>query len=135
MFVPLGKKAVDGAAEVGKWMPEVLPEQDSDRSKPRNKVTLEWDVSRFISRPGSFRFTFIYQKGRNRLDIDYAALFQDENEISRDEHFGFTGHEEHHNIYDLYVKQHDPGATYILRAQVWGGGGKDSSGRVLLLKD
>jgi hypothetical protein len=59
-----------------------------------------------------------------------VVLEADGQEISRDDHEGFTGWKKEHNQYTVEVNALEAGARYVLKARVAGSGGRDSFGEI-----
>jgi hexosaminidase len=116
----------DGSDIVGVKIGDWQPAQIKTESAP-----LEWDVTANITAAGKAKVNFNYTEGAHGLDIAWAALLEDGQEISRDTHAGFTGSNPNDPFYSLDVPAPKSGAHYTLRAQVAGSGGTDSRGTVL----
>jgi len=110
------------ATAVGQWQPAQI------KSEP---APLEWDVTAKVTAAGKVSVNFDYTDGACGIDIAWAALLEDGQEISRDTHAGFTGSSPRKPVYKLDVPAPKPGAHYTLRAQISGSGGTDSQGNVL----
>jgi len=108
---------------VGRWVPAQMAEAF---------VELEWDVTDLIDGAGPYEAIFLWEAGRHRLNIQWAALLENNREILRDTHDAFSGHEKKDIFFRFNLKRAAPNATYALRASVAGGAGTDSAGRVLL---
>jgi hexosaminidase len=108
--------------KVGDWSPA----QITTKLAP-----MEWDVTAKVTAAGKASVNFEYTDGVHGLDIAWAALLEDGNEISRDTHDGFTGGSPRKPAYTLAVPAPKPGARYTLRASVAGDGGTDSHGNIL----
>ena len=117
----------DGLAayKIGGWQPAQIKTESA---------TLEWDVTAKITAAGKAKVNFDYSEGSYSIDISWAALLEDSQEISRDTHAGFSGFaggRARKPVYTLNVPAPKPGAHYTLRAEVAGDGGTDSHGNVL----
>lgn len=78
---------------------------------------------------------FVYTRGAHRLEMRNVTIIADGVEVARDDHFGFTGTPSHKNFYRMEVKAGATGNNEcLIRAEVKGGGGNDSYGRVELIK-
>jgi alpha-N-acetylglucosaminidase len=104
--------------------------------EPKETYTArDWDVTQHVSGPGTYQVLFQYTGGPHRLDIEWAALLRDGQEVARDAHPGTTGDRNEGNRYQLDVKgAASEGARYTLRASVKSAGGVDSNGTVYLKK-
>ncbi len=117
----LGDGTEIAGVKIGEWQPEQI------KTEP---ASLEWDVTATVTAPGKAKVNFNYTQGAHGLDIAWAALLEDGQEISRDAHAGFTGNNPRDPFYLLDVPAPKAGARYTLRAQVAGSGGTDSRGAV-----
>jgi hexosaminidase len=109
------------SVKLGEWTPKQIT---------TNGVTLEWDATKQVKAAGQCRVSLNYTKGAHGLRLDWVALLEDGREVARDAHAGFTGSNPRKPIYTLELPTFKPGAHYIVRAQVAGDGGTDSSGTV-----
>jgi hexosaminidase len=107
--------------QVGTWMPEQMSEEFK---------VMEWEVTQHIQEAATYGFTFWYEKGEARLDIEWAALLENGQAISRDAHAGTTGAENKNNEYKLNLPQREARAKYVLRGSVRSAGGTDSFGGI-----
>jgi len=114
-------RPLDTVIPVGAWKPEQMSEQFK---------VLEWDVTPFVREARKHAFEFMFEGGACRLDIEWAALFENDKEISRDAHPGTATQGPRDIEYVLTLEKHDPDAKYILRASVRSDGGTDSRGTV-----
>lgn len=112
------------AVRLGNWVPEVMSETWKD-----------WDlnITAGVKQAGPLDVAFIYQRGQHGPQIQSVALLEDNREVSRDEHLGFTGASHDKNTYHLRISDMKPGATYTLRTRIRTNGGTDSYGDVLLI--
>jgi len=108
---------------IGGWQPP----QMSETFHP-----LEWDITPHIRKSGEFSVTFQYEKGTHRLDIEWAAILENGNELSRDAHEGTTGGSNRDNTYKFKLDNFKAGAKYTLKASVRSDGGNDSTGSITL---
>jgi hexosaminidase len=111
----------DTRTQIGGWKPAQIKNEMSP---------LEWDVTKNVTAAGNCRVTLEYTAGACGIDIAWVALLEDDKEISRDTHDGFTGSSPRKPVYSLDVPAPKPGARYTLRAQVAGSGGTDSTGNL-----
>jgi hexosaminidase len=116
----------DGSDMLGVKIGDWQPAQIKTEAAP-----LEWDVTSKITAAGKASVNFNYTEGAHGIDVAWAALLENGQEISRDTHAGFTGGNPRKPVYTLDVPAPKPGAKYTLRAQVSGSGGTDSHGNVL----
>lgn len=92
-----------------------------------------WDVSKAISGPGTYAFTFQYTEGECRIDIDGAELLRDGVVVATDGHKGRTGGESEGNVYTFQLSE-APKGLYTLRAKIRVDGGTDSNGEISVAK-
>jgi alpha-N-acetylglucosaminidase len=104
--------------------------------EPKETYTArDWDATQHVGGPGTYQVLFQYTGGSHRLDIEWAALLRDGQEVARDAHPGTTGERNEGNRYQLDVKgETSGGGHYTLRARVKSAGGVDSNGVVYLKK-
>ena len=67
------------------------------------------------------------------MNIEWAALFENGKELTRDTHAGYSGFDKTDITYRLAAPAVNPQAEYVLRASLKGTGGTDSAGDVLIL--
>ena len=117
----------DTSVTVGTWTPTEMPETFK---------TVSYDVTDVIEKYGDGKYdvTFQYTGGAHKLDIDWAAIYQGQTELSRDSHYGFTGARHIGNTYRLDIKTLSPGEEYTLKAQIRSNGETDSNGYVSISK-
>jgi hexosaminidase len=108
---------------VGRWTPGATAEVYR---------VMEWDLTRWIDKPGRFEVTFQYTRGAHRLEIEWVELVSRGCAVARDAHPGFTGTSTSRNVYALDVEAIEKGAAYTLVASVRSDGGSDSSGTIYL---
>ncbi len=94
--------------------------------------TLEWDVSKFITKPGYYRFTFRRDNGEGDVHIEYAALAANGIEIDRDTHPGKTGGFNEDQNYRLAVEKIARGAKYVISAKMRAEKGNGTTGTLLI---
>lgn len=109
---------------IGEWKPSQMSQ---------TLVTLDWDASKIVTKPGKYQVTMQYTGGACRLDIKYVALQADGVEIARDTHDATTGAMDRDNEYELNVPELKANAKYTLVAQVRSDGGTDSNGTVTMV--
>lgn len=96
---------------------------------------LSFDVSDIIMSAGTYTASFQWERGASALQVSKVALYEGEKLVSEDVHEGWTGVENKQNVYTLKVptlrKNLD---AYIIKAQVKGASGNDSSGKMIFKK-
>jgi hexosaminidase len=107
--------------QIGGWKPEQIKNELSP---------LEWDVTKNVTAAGKCAVSLEYTAGACGIDIAWVALLEDDKEIARDTHDGFTGSSPRKPVYSLDIPAPKAGAHYTLRAMVAGSGGTDSAGNV-----
>jgi hexosaminidase len=107
--------------QIGGWKPAQIKSEMSP---------LEWDVTKNVTAAGNCAVSLEFTSGACGIDIAWVALLEDDKEIARDTHNGFTGSSPRKPVYSLDIPAPKPGAHYTLRAQVAGSGGTDSAGSV-----
>ncbi|MFC4992326.1 beta-N-acetylhexosaminidase [Rubritalea tangerina] len=103
--------------------------------KVGNKKTMEvvFDATGHINQNGTYLITFIYTGGRERLDIDGIEVVRnDTDHVGKDIHHGFTGGSSKNNTYKIKVNNYETGASFKIKAQIYGDQGNDSNGVVLI---
>jgi len=119
----------DRALQIGTWQPSQITVATN---------LLEWEVPPQMLAAGRFRLSLDYTRGKHGLNIGWAALLENGQEIARDPHAGLAG-----AGYDRPLKARDwnyfldlpavkPGAQYSVRVSVSGAGGTNSTGVVFL---
>ena len=68
------------------------------------------------------------------ISIFGCALYEDGREIFRDAHEGWTGYVNRDRTYWLHLEQWREGASYELRSEIRGEGGRDSLGSIRMRK-
>ena len=112
------------AIVLGRWTPaDMLPQE--------KRVTLRWNAARQVVSPGVYQAILDYQSGADGINIESVILREDDKEIARDAHHGWSGAVKTDNTYTLNVDAVEPAAVHTVEAQVWiPQGGTDSSGVV-----
>ena len=101
-------------------------------AKPK-EVT--FDATGFIDSNGSYLITFQYTGGSQRLDIDGITVVRNDTEpVGNDNHHGFTGGSAKDNSYTVEVQNYQTGASFKIKAMIYGDIGDDSNGVVLIRK-
>ena len=104
--------------------------------------TLSWDITSKVKSlgAGTYKVTVTYQHGNNAIVIADASLLKKtemavgSQTVSSDAHPGRSGVVTKDNLYQLNLSRIDPHAQYILMLSVFGDGGNDSTGRILIQK-
>ncbi|RYD74224.1 MAG: hypothetical protein EOP84_20240, partial [Verrucomicrobiaceae bacterium] len=113
--------------EIGQWKPGKI-----GNGKPE-EVT--FDATGIIDSNGTYLITFQYTGGTQRQDIDGVKVFRNETDlVGEDVHHGFTGSSAKDNTYEIDVKAYQTGASFQVKAMIYGDTGDDSNGVVLIRK-
>ena len=111
--------------KIGQWKSGKIP------SRKAGKVTL--DATGLINKSGTYTVTFMYTGGRHRLDIDSIEVVKNDNEVvAKDVHHGVTGGKSKGNTYTVKIADYETGASYTIRAAIYGDIGTDSNGLVFI---
>ena len=111
------------AVQIGTWAAPVST----------SGVTVNYDITPYVSSAGEIDVSFYYTSGANGLDIAWTALLENGVEIDRDSFAGFAGSAYTAlPVYVLHLPAVKQGATYTIRASVAGRGGTASAGTVYL---
>ena len=94
--------------------------------------TVEFDVSRWISAPGTYELRWQYEKGWQRLDIQGVVLLRHGRPVDRDVHDGYSGSADQNNTYTLKLERVPRRAKFGIQASIRGGDGNDSYGTAWL---
>ena len=79
--------------------------------------------------------TFLFTGGEFRLDIDGIEVVRNDTvHVDQDIHHGFTGGSAKNNTYKITVNNYETGASFKIKAQIYGDEGDDSNGVVLIKK-
>ncbi len=94
-----------------------------------------FDASGFIDSNGSYIVTFQFTGGEQRLDIDGITVVRNDSDpVGEDIHHGFTGGSAKDNSYTIDVQNYQTGASFKIKAMIYGDTGTDSNGVVLIRK-
>ena len=110
-------------SKVGKW----------DRNNTGNKKAkaATWEVTGLINKNAKYRVTFVYTGGAMRLDTDWVEILRNDQVIHRIDRHGFTNGGRQ-NSYDFDIKEYETGASFKVRAGIYGDGGNNSNGLVFI---
>jgi len=96
---------------------------------------VSFDATGHINKNGLYTVTFLYTGGTFRLDIDGIEVVRnDADPVDKDIHHGFTGGSSKNNTYKVKVKNYQTGASFKIKALIYGDEGDDSNGVVLIRK-
>ncbi|QQL44468.1 alpha-N-acetylglucosaminidase [Sulfuriroseicoccus oceanibius] len=122
---PLPNAGGDDREVVGRWTPDQIGTE---------WTTIEWQLptAKLKTLKG---VTFLYTRGKHRLDIQSAAVIADGNEVAIDKHDGSTGLQHVQNFYRLKIPEGtQANNSCVLRVVVRSDGGTDSFGEVFLVE-
>jgi hexosaminidase len=120
----LGVDYFTPSSPVGSWMKGEVTEAGK---------TLEFNVSRFIRKPGVYRFIVRHDEGANGVAIERAALIIGGSEASVDTHPARSSTKRSEfQTYRLRVGEIRKGAPCLLRVTLRASGGADTKGSVLV---
>lgn len=127
------------ASGINYWEPRAMQIGEWKRADLLAKpAMLEWNFPKDFQSAGTYRLSLNYQKGRESLKVDWAALLENGHEISRDTHPGLAGLGYNRPVkakswnYFLNLPKFEKGAKYSVQVSVAAGDGADSSGLVFL---
>jgi hexosaminidase len=119
-------------AKFGKRIGEWKPGQ-AGIGKPKEMV---FDATGPIDRNGTYTLTFIYTGGRHRLDIDGIEVVKNGTQVvAKDIHHGVTGARSNKNSYTFKIDNYETGASFKIKARVYGDTGNDTRGTVLIRRE
>ncbi|MDP3850411.1 MAG: beta-N-acetylhexosaminidase [Luteolibacter sp.] len=90
----------------------------------------EWDITKNIHEPATYKARFIYTGGKHQLQIRNPTLLENNKEITTDARQGAAGANPSIFDFSLALPAPTPGATYTLRAEIRSDGGNDSNGTI-----
>jgi len=95
-----------------------------------------FDATGIIDRNGKYTVTFLYTKGKHRQDIDGVEEVKNDGKVvARDRHHGFTGARSSKNSYKIKIDGYETGASFKIRAQIYGDTGNQSAGVVMIRRE
>ena len=104
---------------IGTWTPATLTREEHS-----------FDVTNLVKASGKHTVTLLYDKGAHAIEIESVALYENSREVSRDAHAGRSGAHKENIQYILNAPAPRQGATYTVKANFKGAGGRDSHGTV-----
>jgi hexosaminidase len=100
-------------------------------NKKPKEVT--FDATGFIKKNGVYEITFIYTGGSHKLMIDGISILRNDEDFSgKDTHKGFTGKTSEKNTYKVKISNYETGASYKIKALIYGDIGDDSNGMIFI---
>lgn len=126
----LGEKKKDYSKfgqQIGEWKAGHVGDK-----KPK---LVSFDATGKINANGEYIVTFLYTGGESRLDIDgIKVLRNDVDAVAEDRHHGFTGGQSKNNSYRIVVDNYQTGASFKVKALIYGDISSDSNGVVMIRK-
>ncbi len=96
-------------------------------------MEVTFDATGFIDANGTYIITFQFTGGTHRLDIDGIEVVRNGSDpVARNIHHGFTGSSQNANAYTIKVDNYQTGASFKVKAMIYGDTGDDSNGVVLI---
>ncbi len=94
---------------------------------------MTFDATGLIDGNGEYVITFRYTGGKHRLEIDGIEVLRNDTEVvAKDPHHGITGSFHKDNAYTVKIDAYQTGASFKVKARVYGDTGNDSNGVVLI---
>lgn len=96
---------------------------------------ITFDATGLINSNGVYTVTFKFTGGKYRLDIDGIEVVRNDTvPVGKDMHHGFTGVSSKNNTYQIKVSNYETGASFKIKALIYGDEGDDTNGVVLIRK-
>ena len=124
-YADASQKYTRRGRQIGEWK----------SGQPGNGTPKEmtFDATGVINANGHYLITFLYTGGRQRLDIDGIKVVKnDVQTVAQDIHHGITGASHKNNTYKIKIDDYETGASFKVKAQVYGDTGDDTNGIVLI---
>jgi len=113
--------------KIGEWK--------SGKVGDKKAKVVTFDATGHINANGTYIITFQYTGGEQRLDIDGIEVVRNDTvPVGKDMHHGFTGGSAKNNTYQINVQNYETGASFKIKAHIYGDEGDDSNGVVLIRK-
>ncbi len=130
LVVNYGKKVKDYSKYgqvIGKWK--------SGKVGDKKPMEVIFDATGKIDSNAEYTVTFLYESGKSRLDIDGITVVRnDVKQVAEDKHKGFTGGQSKNNTYTIKIDSYQTGASFKIKAMIYGDLSSDSNGVVLIKK-
>jgi len=112
---------------IGKWKSGEIGDSKAKEAS--------FDATGHIDRNGLYTITFLRTGGKKRLDIEGIEVVRNDTvPVGKDIHHGFTGFANKNNTYKIKVSNYETGASFKIKAMIYGNGGTNSNGVVLIRK-
>lgn len=92
-----------------------------------------WQATGLINKNAKYRVTFVYTSGNMRLDTDWVEILKNDQVIHRIKRHEHTNSRQQ-SSYDFVIKEYETGASFKVRAGIYGDAGNDSNGLVFIQK-
>ena len=126
--VDASRKYARFGAQIGSWK--------SGQPGSAQPKEMTFEATGHINRNGEYVVTFLYTGGEHRLDIDgIRAVKNDTTVVAKDIHHGFTGGQAKDNEYRLKIDDYETGASFKIKAAVYGDIGNDTNGLVFIRRE
>ena len=96
--------------------------------------SLIWEATGLIDKNAKYQVTFIYTGGATKLMIDWVEILKNDKVIKRVDRQGYTGGTSKGNTYDFNIKEYETGASFKVRAGVYGDVDNNSNGLIFIKK-
>ncbi|MCK5774688.1 MAG: family 20 glycosylhydrolase [Bacteroidales bacterium] len=110
----------------------IVAEWNSSQIQANKFDLFEIDAAEKINQNGTYKLSFWYIEGRDRLDIEKIEVFKNGHKIAEDKHSAFAGKKNKRNIYSFNIDGYETGAAFSIKATVRGHSGNDSKGAVFI---
>ena len=112
---------------IGKWEAGKV-----SADKPREET---FDATGIINSNGTYEISFHYTGGSKGLAVDTVKIIRNDRDLmGEDRHKGFTGGRNRKNFYKIKVTGYETGASFKVKALIYGDGGHNSNGVVCIRK-
>jgi len=118
-----------------KYYPEIIGKNAGSWPEPvsTEPSVHSWDISKYISKAGPVKIAVQHKGGRNWLGIKWVSIEVDGKEVARDGDRSDVGPHTTNKIYSFDIKKYSPKSKIVFKAFIYGMGGTNVRGRVLVL--
>ncbi len=114
---------------------QLIGEWKAGKIGNKQAIDVTFDATGKIDSNGTYLITFLYESGESRLDIDGITVVRNDiDPVDEDIHHGFTGGRSHNNTYTIKVSNYQTGASFKVKALIYGDISDDSNGAVIIKK-
>ncbi len=122
----------DGSRKYAKFGTRIATWKAGQPGSGKSK-TMTFDATGHINKNGQYIVTFVYTGGEHRLDIDGIEIVKNDTKVlAKDIHHGFTGGQAKDNQYRVTIEGYETGASFKIKAAVYGDIGNDTNGLVFI---